>query len=232
MNIRRFLIEGATLIISAILLGLVANAMAASDRKVSLAAPEMGSRQEGQRADAANGSPSSIIEDDARTSNEMTGQPTFDETTASEAPAQQEARQAAPQTASKASKSQVLERFPPSPDVPAEEIHTDEAEWLWKNGALFLDARRTSVYNEGHIAGARNFAVWEADVDDKIKQMAAEGLDGNMPVVIYCSGGECEDSHMLAQKLWGMFFNNLRVYHEGYPGWTAAGNPVNRGPQP
>lgn len=237
MNIRRFLIEGTTLIISAIILGLVANAMAASDRKVSLAAPEMGARQQvGQPAGAAGEPTSSIIEDDARTSNEMTGQPTFDEELPPAAPAQQASEQAAPQgapqTASKASRSEILERFPPNPDVPAEEIHTDDAEWLWKNGALFLDARRTSVYNDGHIPGARNFAVWEADIDEKVKAMSTQGLDGDMPIVIYCSGGECEDSHMLAQKLWGMFFNNIRVYHEGYPGWTAAGNPVNRGPQP
>ena len=83
---------------------------------------------------------------------------------------------------------------------------------------LFLDARRTSVYRDGHIAGARPFSVWEADVDDKVKALFAEGRDQSAPVVIYCSGGDCEDSHMLGQKLYMAGFDNVLVYKDGYPG--------------
>lgn len=228
MNLRRFLIEGATLVVSAIILGLVANALAAADRKVSVAAPQLTTRQ-AVESEQMTGHSSSIIEDQAVTSADMDQQEELERPVGDEQPVSQPSTA---QAGSKAPKSEILKRFPPSPDVPAEEIHTDDAYWLWKNGALFLDARRTSAYNEGHIAGARNFAVWEADVDEKVKNMAAEGIDPDMPVILYCSGGACEDSHMLAQKLWGMFFNNLRVYYEGYPGWTDAGYPVNKGPQP
>lgn len=227
MKLRRFLIEGATLIISAIILGLVANAMAASDRRVSLVSEAQPSRSGVQSQQPS----STIIEDDAVMSSGE-GDPLAEPGMAGQQPAAQAGAGTMPQNGAKASKSEVLERFPPSPDVPAEEIHTDQAEWLWKNGALFLDARRTSVYAEGHIPGARPMSVWEADVDEKVKAMSEEGLDPEMPVVIYCSGGECEDSHMLAQKLWGMFFNNLLVYYEGYPGWAGAGKPVRKGPQP
>lgn len=227
MKVRRFVIEGATLIISAIVLGLVANAMASNDRKVGLVASQQSTREAAAGPQQSMPHSSRIIEDDAVTTTGPAQQVAPDQPgAAAPTPAQQT------QTGSKASKSEILERFPPSPDVPAEEIHTDDAYWLWQNGALFLDARRTSAYNDGHIAGARSIAVWEADVDEKVKNMSAEGLDPNMPVVLYCSGGACEDSHMLAQKLWGMFFNNLRVYYEGYPGWTDAGHPVSQGAQP
>ncbi len=226
MKLRRFMIEGATLIISAIILGLVANAMASSDRQVSLAAAQQAARQTAGEPQQEVPHNSSIIEDDAVTTTETS--PSQSSGTVAETPVPAEQSP----TTSRASKSEILEKFPPSPDVPAEEIHTNEAYWLWQNGALFLDARRTSTFNEGHIAGARSVAVWEADVDEKVKSMSEEGLDTNMPVVIYCSGGACEDSHMLAQKLWGMFFNNLRVYYEGYPGWTDAGYPVKQGPKP
>lgn len=224
MNFRRFMIEGATLVIAAILLALAANAIAGSERKVRLAASEQPQRA---RGDETIPPPSSSIIEDERESFTDTSDT---EATSPESPAVN--MQSPASTTSKASREQVLTKFPPSPEVPAEEIHTDDAVWLWNNGALFLDARRTSVYHEGHIPGAKSFAVWEADVEDKVKALATEGLDPDMPVVIYCSGGECEDSHILAQKLWGMFFNNLRVYHEGFPGWTGAGNPINRGAQP
>lgn len=229
MNLRRFLIEGATLVISAIILGLVANAVASTDRRVSLTASEPPSRQASETGLTPADSPSTIIEDDAMVAGEMPGEPPAGPVpteTGSDVPAPLQS------SSGKASKSEILERFPPTPDIPAEEIHTDDAKWLWSNGALFLDARRTSIYNDGHIPGARSMPVWEADIDERVKAMSVEGLDTNMPVVIYCSGGECEDSHLLAQKLWGMFFNNLRVYHEGYPGWKNAGNQVTQGPQP
>lgn len=214
MNLRRFLIEGATLVIAAIVLGLVANAIASSERRVTLAASAEPARR-AEDAQATDAPPSAIIEDDGMAS-----------TTGGETPAP-----GGGPPVLKASRETLLQRFPSSPEIPAEEIHTADAKWLWEQGVMFLDARRTSIYNEGHIPGARPFAIWEADVDDKVKELATEGLDPDMPIVIYCSGGECEDSHLLAQKLWGMFFNNLLVYHEGFPGWNEAGHPVERGPR-
>lgn len=128
-----------------------------------------------------------------------------------------------------------LARFRPHPDQAAVEISGDDAALLHGAGALFLDARRTSVYEEGHIAGARSFPVWESDIDDRVSQLFSERSDPeqqNQPIVIYCSGGACEDSHMLAQKLWGVQFNNVYVYKDGFPDWQKRGGAVRTGGQP
>jgi rhodanese-related sulfurtransferase len=128
-----------------------------------------------------------------------------------------------------------LSRFTPHPDKPFIEIEGDAAASLHKAGALFLDARRSSVFEEGHIAGARSFSVWEADVDDKVTALYEERSDPaeqNKAIVIYCSGGACEDSHMLAQKLWGVQFNNVYVYKDGFPDWEKRGLPVKKGANP
>ena len=85
------------------------------------------------------------------------------------------------------------------------------------------------------IAGARSFSVWEADVDDKVNALYEERSDPaeqNKPIVIYCSGGACEDSHMLAQKLWGIQFNNVYVYKDGFPDWQKRALPVRTGATP
>ncbi|HYH09619.1 MAG TPA: rhodanese-like domain-containing protein [Thermoanaerobaculia bacterium] len=127
-----------------------------------------------------------------------------------------------------------LARFQPHPDKAFVEISGADAALLHAKGALFLDARRTSVYEEGHIAGARPFSVWEGDIDDKVNNLFAERSDPrdqNLPIVIYCSGGACEDSHMLAQKLWGIQFNNLYVYKDGFPDWQKRGGAVRTGAQ-
>ncbi len=125
--------------------------------------------------------------------------------------------------------------FNPHPDKAYIEIHGGDVEALYKKGVLFLDARRTSVYEQGHIPGARPFSVWESDVDEKVNKLFAERSDPrdqNLPIVIYCSGGDCEDSHMLAQKLWGIQFNNIYVYKDGFPDWQKRGLPVHTGPAP
>jgi rhodanese-related sulfurtransferase len=120
--------------------------------------------------------------------------------------------------------------YPPHPDKPWVEIGGDEAAELHREGVPFLDARRTSVYAEGHIAGARSLPIWESTVDDGIKRLFDEGTDVNAPLVVYCSGGDCEDSHMLAQKLHGYGFNNALVYTGGFPDWEKRGLPVEKGP--
>jgi rhodanese-related sulfurtransferase len=128
-----------------------------------------------------------------------------------------------------------LARFQPHPDKAYIEISGEDAALLHSKGVLFLDARRTSVFEEGHIAGARSFSVWESDVDDKVNALFDERGDPaeqNRPIVIYCSGGACEDSHMLSQKLWGIQFNNVYVYKDGFPDWQQRGGAIRTGAQP
>ena len=128
-----------------------------------------------------------------------------------------------------------ITRFAPHPDKAYVEITGDDAAALYSAGVLFLDARRTSIFEQGHIAGARSFSVWEADVDDKVNALYEERSDPaeqNKPIVIYCSGGACEDSHMLAQKLWGVQFNNIYVYKDGFPDWQTRRLPVRTGATP
>jgi rhodanese-related sulfurtransferase len=136
---------------------------------------------------------------------------------------------AVPAQTGQAPETDILARFPPHEKVAYVEIGGDDVAALHRAGALFLDARRTSVYEQGHIPGASTFSVWEADIDDKVKQLLDEGRDQKQPIVVYCSGGDCEDSHMLAQKLWGIFFNNVLVYKDGFPDWQKRGYEIRMG---
>jgi rhodanese-related sulfurtransferase len=122
--------------------------------------------------------------------------------------------------------------FPPHPEKAAVDITPDDVELLYGRKALFLDARRSSVFAEGHITGARSFPVWESDIDDRVKSLYEEGLDQQAPVVVYCSGGNCEDSHMLAEKLYMVGFDNVRIYKDGFPDWQKRGLPVSKGTNP
>ena len=94
----------------------------------------------------------------------------------------------------------------------------------------FLDARRSGEYAEGHIAGAWNVSVWESTVDTQITEFEAVANPGSTtPLVLYCSGGDCEDSHLLASRLTPLGYRNLLIYRAGYPDWVKQGRPIAKG---
>jgi rhodanese-related sulfurtransferase len=113
---------------------------------------------------------------------------------------------------------------------PIREINGPEAWLAFQSKAPFLDARRSAEFAEGHIAGAWCAPVWEADLDDRLISFKAARRPGpDDPIVIYCSGGDCHDSHLLATKLLKEGYFHLLIYRDGYPGWVASGHPIDKG---
>ena len=111
-------------------------------------------------------------------------------------------------------------------------IEGDVAGRLHKAGAVFIDARRSEAYKEGHIAGARSIPVWERDADARIAALPGSKIQPDAVIVIYCSGGNCTDSELLAQKMSLSGFRNLYVYRQGFPDWESRRSPVERGTTP
>jgi len=112
------------------------------------------------------------------------------------------------------------------------EISSQEALELFDKGVPFLDARRSADYLEGHIRGAWRLPVWEAELDERLTRFDATGLPLKSPVVLYCSGGDCQDSHLLASRLMALGYRNLLIYRDGYPDWVAKGRSTAQGEQP
>ena len=245
MSWGRHFVEAATLIIAAILCAMVSNALASRERKLVVVSTASG----GQRA--ASGRPAvapvttSAVVPPSTTDNPQptTAEPpatgnrqpvTVPKQTRLQLPVRS-AKEVGATTKPITDKGRPTTAFNPHPNKPYIEIGGDDVAALHSRGVLFLDAHRTSVYEQGHIPGARPFSVWEADIDDKVNRLYAErpdAKDQNQPIVVYCSGGDCEDSHMLAQKLWGIGFNNAYVYKDGFPDWQKRGEPVHTGANP
>jgi rhodanese-related sulfurtransferase len=89
--------------------------------------------------------------------------------------------------------------------------------------ALFVDARQQESFDDGHIPGAVSLPVGR--FDDYIDSFMSEYLPAQ-PIVVYCSGRTCEDSHQLAQLLIGFGFTDVRVFIDGFPGWESKGYEV------
>ena len=233
------LAQAIALIGAAFVLGLVANAVAARDRKLMLPGYYPSARKGPAEAPpvAATQTPSAPVP--VRTPAPPPSTPATD-TVLSGVPVSSPAPEKQKKTVAPSPKPvpkaiDLATRFPAHPDKAYVEVSGDDAVLLHANSALTLDARRTSDYEAGHIAGARAFSVWESDVDDKVNKLYEERSDPReqlKPILIYCSGGDCEDSHMLAQKLWGVQFNNIYVYKDGFPDWQKRRGTVHTGSNP
>lgn len=262
MNVRKHFLEAATLIIAAIICAVVANAFASRDRKVALVGTYTNALTVPAPAPDAAPPPVGTTIVDSTAPPPVTTSVTTTAATATAAPLTTTTQvpvvppavstattslsraavippspspitSAAPTTPASARPD--LSKYVPHPDKAYIEFAYADVAALHAGGALFLDARRTNIYEQGHIAGARPFAVWESDVEDKVRALWEQRQDPKeqaLPIVVYCSGGDCEDSHMLAQKLWGAQFNNVYVYKDGFPDWQAHQGAVHTGANP
>ncbi len=92
-----------------------------------------------------------------------------------------------------------------------------------KGDTIFLDSRSSDMFEEGHIAGAVSLPVYE--FESYFVEFSAI-YPVSTPIITYCSGRECEDSHVLAQYLMEREYSNVRVFIDGYPGWAEKGFPI------
>ncbi len=92
-----------------------------------------------------------------------------------------------------------------------------EAAWR-KGAAVFVDARESFFFEEGHIPRAINVPA------SKItgKNLPALPVDPAASVIVYCSGGDCEDSRIVARALRAAGFQNVAVLTGGWDAWSAA----------
>lgn len=96
----------------------------------------------------------------------------------------------------------------------------------------FVDARPEDEYLEGHIPGALHVDHYQQD-DDLPAVM--DQLQTAQVIVVYCAGGDCEDSIFLCNDLiykHGLPYEHVYLYEGGIKDWTSNGRPVTKGSEP
>lgn len=93
---------------------------------------------------------------------------------------------------------------------------------------VFVDSRTEKSFAEGHIPGAYLFNRFRHyDYIDEIRAAA----DVAFTIVVYCGGGECEDSEettVTLQEL-GLDPTILHIFVGGMEEWRSKGMPIERG---
>lgn len=93
---------------------------------------------------------------------------------------------------------------------------------------VFVDARDDRHYQDGHVPGAFQFDRYYPE--KHLPAILPSCLNASR-VVVYCTGGACEDSEFaaVALKEAGVPADRLYVYLGGITEWTAKGLPVEIG---
>jgi len=93
---------------------------------------------------------------------------------------------------------------------------------------VFIDARDEQHYQEGHIPGACEFDPYRPE---KYFAAVLPVCKAAEQIVVYCNGGDCDDSETAAILLRdvGIANQKLLVYGGGITEWTANGLPVEIG---
>ncbi|HVY68853.1 MAG TPA: rhodanese-like domain-containing protein [Verrucomicrobiae bacterium] len=89
--------------------------------------------------------------------------------------------------------------------------------------AVFLDANGTDSYIEGHIPTALDFEKTGKNL------AAALPKDKNTLIVAYCGGPKCRAYEAAASAAKKLGYKNIKHMSAGIAGWTAAGQPVEKG---
>ena len=138
------------------------------------------------------------------------------------------AKPATPSPAAAAPRAPVKVDLPVVPDLDqAIEVKLANVKKFFDAGAaVFVDAREAPEYAEGHIAGALSVpfddAVAKPALLEPFKKMGK-------PLILYCSGGDCELSKDLARNMLADGIRKVLVFTDGMPAWKAAGYPVETG---
>jgi len=113
-------------------------------------------------------------------------------------------------------------------------VHSNQVEQLFRDPRrdaeliVFVDARDAPQYEAGHIPGAYLLDPYRPE--HGLASVLAVGTTAEQ-LVVYCSGGDCEDSELAAGLLLdsGVPGAKLLVYGGGLTEWTTNGLPVEVG---
>lgn len=93
---------------------------------------------------------------------------------------------------------------------------------------IFIDARDDAHYAEGHVPGAYQLDHYRAD---RYLPDLLPVCQNALRIVVYCNGGNCEDSQLAAEDLMlqGINPDKICVYEAGITRWRAERLPLETG---
>jgi rhodanese-related sulfurtransferase len=121
---------------------------------------------------------------------------------------------------------------PPFKAAPAATVGLEQFRTaLAAKNTLIFDARPSSFFAQGHVPGALNLA--RDDFAHDYRQLGSVLKEAqDKPIIVYCGGGDCHDSRLVANALLTLGYGDVSVFTGGWQEWSAEKLPVATGNGP
>ncbi len=96
------------------------------------------------------------------------------------------------------------------------------AKELFDRGVPFVDVRKDTDWEAGRIPGATHIELKKVFSEATLSEVVGKDQE----VVFYCNGPKCMRSSKASEKAVAWSFTKVYYFRDGFPGWEAAGNPV------
>ena len=104
------------------------------------------------------------------------------------------------------------------PDISVTEVKT----LAESKKAVLIDVNGSESYAKGHVPGALDFAVIQANLADSLPK------DKNTLIVAYCGGPKCKAYQAAANAAAKLGYKNVKHMSAGISGWKEAGQKLEK----
>jgi len=104
------------------------------------------------------------------------------------------------------------------PDISVTEVKT----LAESKKAVLIDVNGSESYAKGHVPGALDFAVIQANLADSLPK------DKNTLIVAYCGGPKCKAYQAAAEAATKLGYKNVKHMSAGISGWKEAGQKLEK----
>ncbi len=89
-----------------------------------------------------------------------------------------------------------------------------------KAGTLFVDARKSDAFRQGHIEGARHIPY---SFVEPVPKETLESLRGYSSIIVYCNREDSEAGKLMAGEFAQAGIKGVVYLEKGFAGWVKAG---------
>jgi rhodanese-related sulfurtransferase len=109
----------------------------------------------------------------------------------------------------------------PSSEKPGSPMELQTALSLYgKAGTLFVDARKSDAFSQGHIEGARHIPY---SFVEPVPKETLESLRGYSSIIVYCNREDSEAGKLMAGEFAQAGIKGVVYLEKGFAGWVKAG---------
>ncbi len=98
------------------------------------------------------------------------------------------------------------------------QVSLEEVKIKLRQGVILVDARTKEEFDKGHIDGAINLPYNNFEIAYYQATLLHNSIEKE--IIVYCGGGGCKSSLLVAENLTLLGHSNVKVFSGGWSAWV------------